>query len=386
MGNRASTARDEAAAAQSIGHFDHNYDAILIDQSAGMVEPARERVPVPAAVQRVLGDGRYVELVMKFDTVQLMENQRTLLKIPYHGIKTLEWDHSCSSVKITANAAGGESFVVVKVGNSLELESEAKLRIRGLSRQGSGQQLNLTFAYCGTYAGPTKPKPFQRKRANLSTRPQGKLPPQALMRDLAIARHTGSGAPTRANGSKRIVLALQHIHTGGVTFAVLHAYQKGTAAEHQQGELHEFESKLALSCGTHAQPGLVYVEGQRAVLSHGWNDVAGWVVHDKVGGGVSFRSSTPPTRAAREETHRAGPRRRDDVGRRDHVPHRRDLVFRGPGRPAPQGRHRALLEPPKAPEAPEAPVDARAGRRHGHDAPGRDQGAAEARRRPEYYG
>ena len=181
MGNRASTARDEAAAAQSIGHFDHNYDAILIDQSAGMVEPARERVPVPAAVQRVLGDGRYVELVMKFDTVQLMENQRTLLKIPYHGIKTLEWDHSCSSVKITANAAGGESFVVVKVGNSLELESEAKLRIRGLSRQGSGQQLNLTFAYCGTYAGPTKPKPFQRKRANLSTRPQGKLPPQALM-------------------------------------------------------------------------------------------------------------------------------------------------------------------------------------------------------------
>ena len=99
---------------------------------------------------------------MKFDTVQLVENQKTLLTIPYSGVKTLEWDHSCSSVKITANTAGEESFVVVKVGNSLELENEAKLRIRGLSRQGSGQQLNLTFAYCGTYAGPTKPKPFQR--------------------------------------------------------------------------------------------------------------------------------------------------------------------------------------------------------------------------------
>ena len=77
MGNRTSTARDEAAAAQSIGHFDHNYDAILIDQSAGMVEACTDRKPVPAAVQRVLGDGRYVELVMKFDTVQLVENQKT---------------------------------------------------------------------------------------------------------------------------------------------------------------------------------------------------------------------------------------------------------------------------------------------------------------------
>ena len=47
----------------------------------------------------------------------------------------------------------------------------------------------------------------------------------------------------------------------GNTFTVLHAYQKGTSAEHEQGELHEFESKFALSCGTHAQPGLVYVEG-----------------------------------------------------------------------------------------------------------------------------
>lgn len=285
MGNRTSTARDEAAAAQSIGHFDHNYDAILIDQSSGMVEAPTSNTPVPAAVQRVLGDGRYVELVMKFDTVQLVEAQKVLLTIPYHGVKTLEWDHSCSSVKITANTAGEEAFCVVKVGNSLELENEAKLRIRGLSRQGSGQQLNLTFAYCGTYAGPTKPKPFQRKRANLSTRPQGKLPPLALMRDLAIARHTGSGAPTRANGSKRVVHALQHIHTGGNTFAVLHAYQRGTAAEHQQGELHEVESKLALSCGTHAQPGLVYVEGQRALLSFGWADVRGWVVHDRVHAG-----------------------------------------------------------------------------------------------------
>ena len=50
MGNRTSTARDEAAAAQSIGHFDHNYDAILIDQSAGMVEACTARKEVPAAV------------------------------------------------------------------------------------------------------------------------------------------------------------------------------------------------------------------------------------------------------------------------------------------------------------------------------------------------
>ena len=131
MGNRTSTARDEAAAAQSIGHFDHNYDAILIDQSSGMVEAPTSNTPVPAAVQRVLGDGRYVELVMKFDTVQLVEAQKVLLTIPYHGVKTLEWDHSCSSVKITANTAGEEAFCVVKVGNSLELENEAKAEVQG---------------------------------------------------------------------------------------------------------------------------------------------------------------------------------------------------------------------------------------------------------------
>ena len=93
---------------------------------------------------------------MKFDTVQLVEQgaggeKRNLLTIPYAGVKTLEWDHSCSSVKISAGGAGGaEAYCVVKVGNSLELENEAKLRIRGLSRQGSGAPLNLTFAYCGT--------------------------------------------------------------------------------------------------------------------------------------------------------------------------------------------------------------------------------------------
>ena len=65
---------------------------ILIDQSAGMVEACTDRKPVPAAVSDCLGDGRYVELVMKFDTVQLVENQKTLLTIPYSGVKTLEWD------------------------------------------------------------------------------------------------------------------------------------------------------------------------------------------------------------------------------------------------------------------------------------------------------
>ena len=107
----------------------------------------------------------------------MVENQKTLLDIPYSGVKTLEWDHSCSSVKITANTAGEESFVVVKVGNSLELENEAKLRIKGSveARLGAATQPDLCLLW--HLCRPDETETLPTKRANLSTRPQGKLLP-----------------------------------------------------------------------------------------------------------------------------------------------------------------------------------------------------------------
>ena len=77
----------------------------------------------------------------------------------------------------------------MKVINSLELESELRLRFQGLSAACRAQGLTPpkipSFNYVGMYAGATKPKPFQRKRANLSTRAQGKLPSLTTMRTLA---------------------------------------------------------------------------------------------------------------------------------------------------------------------------------------------------------
>ena len=291
--NQSSAQKDDKLAAANIGHFDHSYEALLITASPGMVpEPLAGAPPRPPAIAKKLGDeGRFVELVMKFDTVQLCEvtnaatgEKRTLCLIPYGSLKSLEWDHSCSSVKMVTGGreAGLETFAVVKVHNSLELENEAKLRLRGLSRASNAAPVSITFGYCGVYAGPTKPKPFQRKRANLSTREQGKLPPLALMRDLALARHLGSGAPTRANGSKRLVHALEHIHKGGNTFAVMHAYERGVATAAGANGMNAVESKLALTAGDFGQPGIAYVEGQKMVLEHAWADVLDYEVHDKV--------------------------------------------------------------------------------------------------------
>ena len=71
MGSSNSSQRDSEAASANIGHFDHNYDAILVKASPGMVpEPANDAAPAPERVAAKLGEGRYVELVMKFDTAR----------------------------------------------------------------------------------------------------------------------------------------------------------------------------------------------------------------------------------------------------------------------------------------------------------------------------
>ena len=112
--------------------------------------------------------------------------------------------------------------MILKFMNSLEVENEIKMRFKSLQLQ--AQQLSRhpprmpPFEYVGMYAGPTKPKPFQRKRANLSTRPQGKLPSLTTMRTLAVSSHQGSGKPVPGNESLRITLALENIHRGTQTF------------------------------------------------------------------------------------------------------------------------------------------------------------------------
>ena len=71
---------------------------------------------------------------------------------------------------------------------SVEFEGEIKLRLKGM---GSGVRLPPT-TYIGMFAGATKPKPFQRKRPNLSTLAPSKLPTLHDMRSLAMQLHKGS--------------------------------------------------------------------------------------------------------------------------------------------------------------------------------------------------
>lgn len=218
-------------------------------------------------------------LMMKYEKVEVLENgaggtggTRTLCSLSYGSLKTLDWDHSASSVKLTTTSG---AYVAVRVVNSLELESEAKLRLRGLAQSGGGS-LNLQFNYLGVFAGPTKPKPFQRKRANLSKYEQGKLPPLGTMRDLALKRHTGSGAPSKQ--SKRMRIALTEIHRGVASFNVVSTQQRGQRAP--AGML-SVESRLNFSSEYADVPGVSYFEGSRQILGKRWDDVKSFSVSDK---------------------------------------------------------------------------------------------------------
>ena len=182
----------------------------------------------------------------------------------------LEWDHSASAVKLYTTYGEGDGLsIIVKVINSLELESELRLRFQGLSAACRAQGLTPpkipSFNYVGMYAGATKPKPFQRKRANLSHQKQGKLPPLSTMRDIALARHQGSGAPVPTSLSKRVALAFEHVYKGTNSFVVVQYQERsdgdGGGRRGSAGML-SVESKLVVDAG-----GVRFYEGEREKLS-----------------------------------------------------------------------------------------------------------------------
>jgi hypothetical protein len=117
-----------------------------------------------------------------------------------------------------------DSFVILHVPTSVELEHELKLRFNNLASTRQGVKVP-PFMYVGMFAGSTKPKPFQRKRPNISKIPAGKLPPLQEMRAAAEKRHGGSYAPCPPGSSRRIDLAVQHIFEGHNTFPI--TYVKG---------------------------------------------------------------------------------------------------------------------------------------------------------------
>ncbi len=114
--------------------------------------------------------------------------------------------------------------MILHVPTSVELEHELKLRFTNMASSRQGVKIP-PFMYVGMFAGSTKPKPFQRKRPNISKIPTGKLPQLQEMRSMAEKRHGGSYAPCPPGSSRRIDLAVQHIFEGYNTFPV--TYVKG---------------------------------------------------------------------------------------------------------------------------------------------------------------
>lgn len=192
-----------------ISDFEHCFAASLEDASPGTAPPPlagyTPSAGPPPTVRRGSVDtineplkGRLVmvhmmeaELVLR-ETVGVAE--QTIVSIPYKAIRRLTWDHSQSGLKVGHAPSDGPVdgtsdlepdpdgvYISIRVHNSLELEDELKQRAKGEATRAAdaGEKAPATPAsvYLGMFAGFTKPKPFQRKRPNLSfTVAEGKLP------------------------------------------------------------------------------------------------------------------------------------------------------------------------------------------------------------------
>ena len=95
--------------------------------------------------------------------------------------------------------------------------------MHGCGTQALAINMVPSFSYLGMFAGPTKPKPFERKRANLTQLKQSKMPALTKMREIAVERHNGPERPMPMEFSRRTLIALDHIHEGQCMFPVFTA-------------------------------------------------------------------------------------------------------------------------------------------------------------------
>ena len=191
---------DETAC--GISDFEHCFTASLEDASPGVVrEPPEGEARSAGRPTKLRGvsvntinkplDGRLVKVHMMETELVLRETvgvvEQTVASLPYAAIRRLTWDHSQSSLKLghtpeqdSQSGSGGRNgdpddvFLSIRVENSLELEDELQQRAKAMGKRyagGPGEEPPTTSesVYLGMFAGFTKPKPFQRKRPNLSS-------------------------------------------------------------------------------------------------------------------------------------------------------------------------------------------------------------------------
>lgn len=202
-----------------ISDFEHCFAASCEDATDGLLPPPlpgyTPSIGPPPTTRRGSKDTINEPLKGRLVTVHMLEREfllkeavgvveQTVLRISYSSIQVLTWDHATSSLKVdhVATAVADDEhlaeeerglddrtdssqpdlvFISVRVENSIDLEDELKQRARAEAvsarRAGRTPKAAPTSVYLGMFAGFTKPKPFQRKRPNLSfTVPEGKLP------------------------------------------------------------------------------------------------------------------------------------------------------------------------------------------------------------------
>eukprot|EP01041_Mallomonas_annulata_P006554 gene6554-13256_t len=195
--------------ARQLTHFDHTFKVYLIAVGG-----------VPFTIFK--NSKRPATLTCKASTLEIFEesgfsnefSDQLSFNISYAEICQVTWDHAMSAVKLTfKNNESGNAFATIQLPNSIEFEEDIKLRLSGAVAQGKGIRVP-TPTYIGMFAGTSKPKPFQRKRPNITRLPSGTLPSLNTMRSSVLDLHRGSYAPCVCNESRRLHLAIQHIHEG----------------------------------------------------------------------------------------------------------------------------------------------------------------------------
>ena len=236
----------------------------------------------------------------------------------------IAWDHQQSQVRFKKQAPDEDSdypYSIFLVANSLELEANIKLRLKGLANRVRGGARLPSSQYIGMFAGVTKPKPFQRKRASLTTDPSEQvrlgeersecgersnpqedymirlphitplcdkltpltrrfaprqLPPLDEMRSLAVEAYRGSGKPMDTDASARRSLAIEHIYDGKCTFLIGSASGPGLEGYQDQSLLCLGENDVSYYASAHA------MQSNNKSLYMQYDEIESWDVHDSM--------------------------------------------------------------------------------------------------------
>jgi hypothetical protein len=193
-------------------HFDHTFKAELHTAHGFFVDTFGECKFAK----------RPITLTCKGNGIEFIEDvgiaSRKTMDVVYHEMVGIAWDHANSEVKMSFRAE--ENYVIITLQNSVEFEGEMKLRLSAAASIHRGMKIPSPM-YIGMFAGAHKPKPFQRKRPNLSYIAASKLPTLHDMRNSALDLHRGSYRPCPQGESRRLQIALQHIYEGYNTFFLI---------------------------------------------------------------------------------------------------------------------------------------------------------------------